>query len=374
VYAECRKLLVCLLVVSASGCAHGGKAAAKDVVVDGVVAAEASSCGRLPPKSDGWKAWMKSAHARCENGARSACTDLGWTLKTGEDGSTDHSAALQFLECACSSGSDAGCNGLGTMFDHGHGTPVDEPRAAALYQTACGHGYATACTNLGVLYELGSVTGTPDYAKAASLFDKACNAGDESGCSGLAYLYEMGRGVQKDRARALELYEAACKKDEETACSNLGVAYEKGDGRPQDYARALELYEKACSRSHAGACANYALMYLYGRGVQKSPERAAEILQVGCSAWVTRDRAQTCGLLAEVVLEHKLPHLSDEQVESYLLDSCRAGRASSCNTLAQKCLTSAPPRVDDAKALLSASCEMGSAQACEVRKKLDDLD
>ncbi len=367
-------LLLLLAGASLLSCGVGARATASShkavVSPKGAVLAKADSCNELPQATSEWPQELSDLREVCEVYALE-CVTLGWSLKTGGHGVTDHESAVHLFECSCAAGNALGCNALGTMFEHGHGVARSAERAAGLYEHACDAKVAEACSNLSAVYEYGRL-GKPDPKAARPLYERACELGGADGCAGLGYLYDRGYGVEEDEPRALELYEKACERESEPGCNNLGFAYEHGVGGPKDHKRAFELYQKACTPGYPPGCANLGLMYLYGRGVEKSPQRAAETMKRGCDAWHEYKRLDACVQLSRIVDETDIALISKQQAWDYLRLGCEQNIDNGCLGWGRHLLLVDPPNLDAAREAFQKACSLGAQQGCDAVRKMEE--
>lgn len=158
----------------------------------------------------------------CDHGDGEMCVMLAKKYEAGAEsaGSSDLARAATFLQRACEQGAATACLELGRLKQVGNGIDRDRAEATRLFERSCSAGEPTGCTKAADMYRQGwGVAYSP--AQAASLYNRACNDDDPKSCRELSQLYRNGEGVRKNDSEADRLLERACNMGSPSACTEL---------------------------------------------------------------------------------------------------------------------------------------------------------
>ncbi len=203
-----------------------------------------------------------------------------------EDRDSLISEAISILEILCTDEDVLACTELAALCAYGRGVELDENRARSLYLTACDLGYGAACTFLARMYEIG--TGLPvDLATAMVFYRLGCENNFEEACETvnmLEHRLTVGPGLTEEQLPADSIATAGatasrCDQGDLDACLQLARMYETGLGLPQDYSQAALVYEVMCEAGGLyHGCLQLTRLFRNGMGVEQDIRRADLLL------------------------------------------------------------------------------------------------
>jgi len=195
-----------------------------------------------------WKScnvWTQALNARCEDGSRADCLELGNVLNAGKIVQRNAEVAGVSLGRGCDLGLPAACSSLVSFVQNDGGKDVLEQ--------SCGHGNGASCFILGSLYSEGA--GVPkDDANAFRLFEKSCETNWWRGCGRLGQSYLVGQGTAPDPASAVKNFDKACTGGNAASCAEVALLYNRGVAGVQDHGTALQRLRRACDLGLVTAC------------------------------------------------------------------------------------------------------------------------
>jgi hypothetical protein len=195
-----------------------------------------------------WKScnvWTQALNARCEDGSRADCLELGNVLNVGKIVQRNAEVAGVSFGRACDLGLPAACTSLVSFVQNDGGKDVLEQ--------SCGRGNGASCFILGSLYSEGA--GVPkDDANALRLFEKSCDTNWWRGCGRLGQSYLVGQGTAPDPASAVKNFDKACTGGNAASCAEVALLYNRGVAGVQDHRTALQRLRRACDLGLVTAC------------------------------------------------------------------------------------------------------------------------
>lgn len=206
---------------------------------------------------------------------------------------------------------------------------VENPINLSVMEGSANKGEIQAQLMMGVFYQEGSAGLTKDATKAFEWYKKAAVSGNTDAQFSVASMYEDGDGVKQDYAQAKKWHEKAAKQGNAYSQYRLGDMYYNGVGVAQNYAAAFSWYQKSASQGNMAAENSLGDMYRNGKSVPKSAKKAFSWYQK--SAKQGYPEAQYNAAVAYINGNGVKRNLNQAKV--LLSDSCDNGKVEGCSAL-----------------------------------------
>lgn len=223
-------------------------------------------------------------------------------------------------------------------------------QAAPSLRLICKAGNASGCRALAVVASKGALSADVKR-EAQQLLDGTCDRGDADACLDLARFYATGELLRVDEYSRQGALDRACLHGSADACLARG-------NNELDDVKARGYFEAACSRRSAEACQNLAFQYIRAEG-EIAAQQAANYARQACDLAPTQCFAFAFLLLTSTAIPH-----DRERAAKLLTASCDTGSADGCELAAiidRGHGTALYGRTADA---LAKSCDAGAMSEC----------
>ena len=318
----------------------------------------------LPPAPARLAFEVAAAEHACEGQHdAAACGVAARRYRDGADGDVfDPARAFGLATLGCDGGDPAACAALASLHLLGLGTTWSPQRAIALYERSCAADHATACGALAKIYDEGrGVDGDPERAgryleRARALWLTACKDGDGHACAEAA-----SQGHNRDPSTR-SLAQRGCEHGDRHGCV---LVLHAQLAEPAAAGAALQELDRRCNDDEAEACEELAAAGdLPGRAYD-ARRSAADTLRA-CVLGSPRACVRA-GILHE--LAAGVPR-DDAVARDYFARACERGASRGCLHLAQARFVTGDSDAATTR-LVERGCELGSAEACDLRSRLE---